>query len=314
MRIEKIKRDATEVTKIINKRSNKMSNAHAEFKVPEDKTISLNDYSTDESGGFDKKSAKKEVKNSISELKKLQRIFYADDRFSLLIVLQASDTAGKDGVIRHVMSGINPQGCRVHSFKTPSKEELDHDYLWRHYKALPERGMIEIFNRSHYENVLATKVNPSFILNENLPGIDSVDDIDDVFWQKRYEQINNFEKHLYQNGTHILKFFLHVSKEEQKERLLARLDNPDKNWKFNSNDLRAREQWDEYQLAYQAMLNNTSKEYAPWYVIPADKKYFARMAVGEIILEKLKSLNLRYPQGESPDLLSKAREQLLNED
>lgn len=291
-----------------------MSNAHAEFKVPEDKTISLNDYSTDESGGFDKKSAKKEVKNSISELKKLQRIFYADDRFSLLIVLQASDTAGKDGVIRHVMSGINPQGCRVHSFKTPSKEELDHDYLWRHYKALPERGMIEIFNRSHYENVLATKVNPSFILNENLPGIDSVDDIDDVFWQKRYEQINNFEKHLYQNGTHILKFFLHVSKEEQKERLLARLDNPDKNWKFNSNDLRAREQWDEYQLAYQAMLENTSKEHAPWYVIPADKKYFARMAVGEIILEKLKSLNLRYPQGESPDLLSKAREQLLNED
>ena len=291
-----------------------MRNAHAKFKVPEDKTISLNDYSTDESGGFDKKSAKKEVKNSISELKKLQRIFYADDRFSLLIVLQASDTAGKDGVIRHVMSGINPQGCRVHSFKTPSKEELDHDYLWRHYKALPERGMIEIFNRSHYENVLATKVNPSFILNENLPGIDSVDDIDDVFWQKRYEQINNFEKHLYQNGTHILKFFLHVSKEEQKERLLARLDNPDKNWKFNSNDLRAREQWDEYQLAYQAMLENTSKEHAPWYVIPADKKYFARMAVGEILLEKLKSLNLRYPQGESPDLLSKAREQLLNED
>ena len=291
-----------------------MSNAHTEFKVPQDKTISLNDYSTDESGGFDKKSAKKEVKNSISELKKLQRIFYADDRFSLLIVLQASDTAGKDGVIRHVMSGINPQGCRVHSFKTPSKEELDHDYLWRHYKALPERGMIEIFNRSHYENVLATKVNPSFILNENLPGIDSVDDIDDVFWQKRYEQINNFEKHLYQNGTHILKFFLHVSKEEQKERLLARLDNPDKNWKFNSNDLRAREQWDEYQLAYQAMLENTSKEHAPWYVIPADKKYFARMAVGEILLEKLKSLNLRYPQGESPDLLSKAREQLLNED
>ena len=291
-----------------------MSNAHAEFKVPEDKTINLNDYSTDETGGFDKKSAKKEVKNSISELKKLQRIFYADDRFSLLIVLQASDTAGKDGVIRHVMSGINPQGCRVHSFKTPSKEELDHAYLWRHYKVLPERGMIEIFNRSHYENVLATKVNPSFILNENLPGIDSVEDIDDVFWQKRYEQINNFEKHLYQNGTHILKFFLHISKEEQKERLLARLDNPDKNWKFNSNDLRSREQWDEYQLAYQAMLNNTSKEHAPWYVIPADKKYFSRMAVGEIILEKFKSLNLRYPQGESPDLLSKAREQLLNED
>lgn len=286
---------------------------YTHFKVPEDASVNLEKYSTNESGGFDKKSAKVEIKSNIKELKEIQRVFYADDRFSLLIVLQASDTAGKDGVIRHVMSGINPQGCRVHSFKTPSKEELDHDYLWRHYKVLPERGMIEIFNRSHYENVLVTKVNPQFILNENIPGIDSVDKIDDEFWQNRYEQINNFEKHLSKNGTHILKFFLHVSKEEQKKRLLSRLDNPDKNWKFNSADLHARAQWNEYQQAYTEMLENTSKDYAPWYVIPADKKHFARVAVGNIILEKLQSLNLRYPSGESDKILTQAREQLLAE-
>jgi PPK2 family polyphosphate:nucleotide phosphotransferase len=291
-----------------------MNYNYNEFKVSEESSVDLKKYSTNESGGFDKKTAKVEIKSNIKELKKIQRVFYADDRFSLLIILQASDTAGKDGVIRHVMSGINPQGCRVHSFKTPSKEELDHDYLWRHYKALPERGMIEIFNRSHYENVLVTKVNPQFLLNENLPGIDSVDKVDDKFWENRYEQINNFEKHLYQNGTHILKFFLHVSKEEQKERLLARLDDPDKNWKFNTADLEARAQWDEYQTAYKEMLENTSKEHAPWYVIPADKKFFARVAVGDIILQKLQSLNLRFPSGESDKILTEAREQLLSED
>lgn len=284
-----------------------------QLKVSEDTSINLKEYSTNESGGFDKKTAKVEIKSNIKELKKIQRVFYADDRFSLLIILQASDTAGKDGVIRHVMSGINPQGCRVHSFKTPSKEELDHDYLWRHYRALPERGMIEIFNRSHYENVLATKVNPQFLLNENLPGIDSVDKVDDKFWQNRYEQINNFEKHLCQNGTHILKFFLHISKDEQKERLLARLDNPDKNWKFSKADMEARAQWDKYQTAYTEMLQNTSKEYAPWYVIPADKKFFARVAVGDIILEKMQSLQLRFPSGQSDKILAEAKEQLLAE-
>ena len=285
-----------------------------QLKVSEDASVNLKEYSTNETGGYNKKTAKVEIKSNIKELKKIQRVFYADDRFSLLIVLQASDAAGKDGVIRHVMSGINPQGCRVHSFKTPSKKELDHDYLWRHYKALPERGMIEIFNRSHYENVLVTKVNPQLILNENLPGIDSVNKIDDEFWENRYEQINNFEKHLCQNGTHILKFFLHVSKDEQKKRLLSRLDNPDKNWKFNNADLEARAQWDEYQKAYAEMLENTSKEYAPWYVIPADKKFFARVAVGDIILEKMRSLNLRFPLSESDKILAQAREQLLTED
>ena len=284
------------------------------FKVPEAVSISLKKYATREDGGLNKKAAKVELKENTKELKDIQRVFYADNRFALLIVLQAPDTAGKDGAIRHVMSGINPQGCRVHNFKTPSKEELDHDYLWRHYKVLPERGMIEIFNRSHYENVLATKVNPSFILNENLPGIDSVDKIDDQFWENRYEQINNFEKHLHQNGTHILKFFLNLSKDEQKKRLLSRLDNPNKNWKFNKADLEARAQWSEYQTAYEEMLEKTSKEHAPWYVIPADKKYFARVAIGSIILEKLQSLNLSFPSGKSESILAEAREQLLSEE
>ena len=285
-----------------------------QFKVPEAATISLKKYATKEDCGLNKEAAKIELKNNTKELKQIQRVFYADKRFALLIVLQAPDTAGKDGAIRHVMSGINPQGCRVHNFKTPSKEELDHDYLWRHYKVLPERGMIEIFNRSYYENVLATKVNPSFILNENLPGIDSVDKIDDLFWENRYEQINNFEKHLHQNGTHILKFFLHLSKDEQKERLLSRLDNPNKNWKFNKADLEARAQWDEYQSAYEEMLQKTSKEYAPWHIIPADKKYFARVAIGSIILEKLQSLDLRFPSGKSEEILAEARAQLLAEE
>ena len=284
------------------------------FKVPEAVSISLKKYATREDGGLNKKAAKVELKENTKELKDIQRVFYADNRFALLIVLQAPDTAGKDGAIRHVMSGINPQGCRVHNFKTPSKEELDHDYLWRHYKVLPERGMIEIFNRSHYENVLATKVNPSFILNENLPGIDSVDKIDDQFWENRYEQINNFEKHLHQNGTHILKFFLNLSKDEQKKRLLSRLDNPNKNWKFNKADLEARAQWSEYQTAYEEMLEKTSKEHAPWYVIPADKKYFARVAIGSIILEKLQSLDLRFPSGKSDEILAQARKQLLAEE
>ena len=285
-----------------------------QFEVPEAASISLKKYATREDGGLNKKAAKVELKENTKELKDIQRVFYADNRFALLIVLQAPDTAGKDGAIRHVMSGINPQGCRVHNFKTPSKEELDHDYLWRHYKVLPERGMIEIFNRSHYENVLATKVNPSFILNENLPGIDSVDKIDDQFWENRYEQINNFEKHLHQNGTHILKFFLNLSKDEQKKRLLSRLDNPNKNWKFNKADLEARAQWDEYQQVYEEMLEKTSKEHAPWYVIPADKKYFARVAIGSIILEKLQSLNLSFPSGKSESILAEAREQLLSEE
>lgn len=286
---------------------------YSKLRVNKGDKVSLENYSANQDGGYNKKTAKKEIKENIKELKKFQEMFYADNRYSLLIILQARDAAGKDGVIRHVMSGINPQGCRVHSFKTPTSNELEHDYFWRHYIALPQRGMIEIFNRSHYENVLATKVNPQWILNERIPGYSRVEDIDQEFWDSRYENINAIEKHLYQNGMRILKFFLNVSKEEQKERLLSRIDEPDKNWKFSSDDLHARSQWDVYSKAFEEMLEKTSKPHAPWYVIPADKKFFARVAVGDIILELFKSLDLHYPPAESPEILEKARIRLINE-
>lgn len=286
---------------------------YKKFKVKGGGKVHLNDFSTNESAGFDKKSAKDEIKKNIKELREFQEMFYADDRYSLLIILQARDAAGKDGVIRHVMSGINPQGCRVHSFKTPTKIELEHDYMWRHYLALPERGMIEIFNRSHYENVLATRVHPEYILNERIPEIDSVDKIDKKFWANRYEAINAIEKHWSENGMRIVKIFLHISKGEQKKRFLARIDDPDKNWKFSSADLVARNEWDKYDEAYEEMLEKTSTDYAPWYIVPADKKYFARIAVGDIILEEFRKMQLRFPPAESSEMLAQAREQLENE-
>ncbi len=281
--------------------------------VKEGMKVSLKDFPTCEDGGYTKTTAKEEIRQNIRELKKLQEMFYADDRYSLLIILQARDAAGKDGVIRHVMSGINPQGCRVHSFKTPTKNELEHDYFWRHYMALPQRGMIEIFNRSHYENVLATKVNPQWILNERIPGYGAVENIDQQFWDARYEDINAIEQHLHRNGMRILKFFLNVSKEEQKKRFISRIDEPDKHWKFSSADLQFRSQWDDYEKAFEEMLEKTSKPYAPWYVIPADKKFFARVAVGDIIIELFRSLDLHFPPAESPEVLEKAREALLKE-
>ena len=233
------------------------------FIVKPGSKVKLKDYDTGYAAGLKKKKGVKELQNNIEELAVLQEKFWADNRYSMLIILQAPDAAGKDGAIRHVMSGLNPQSCRVHSYKAPSREELDHDYLWRHYKDLPERGMIEIFNRSHYENVLATKVNPEYLMSENIPGIDSPEKADKKFWNERYEQINNFEKHIYQNGTRIVKIFLHLSKEEQKERLLARLNEKEKNWKFSSDDLKSRAKWDEFQAAYEEMMEKTSTEYAP---------------------------------------------------
>ena len=285
----------------------------SDFLVKPGSKVKLKEMDTRFSAGLNKKKGQKELVKNISELAEFQEKFWADNRYSLLIILQAPDAAGKDGAIRHVMTGLNPQSCRVHCYKVPSKEELDHDYLWRHYKDLPERGMIEIFNRSHYENVLATKVNPQYLMAENIPGLDKPEKADKKFWNERYEQINNFEKHIYQNGTHILKFFLNLSKEEQKERLLARLNEPEKNWKFSSADLTARAQWDDYQKAYEEMMEKTSTEYAPWHVIPADKKFFARVAIGEIIVEKLKILDLRYPEGESAEDLQKAKAMLMSE-
>lgn len=282
--------------------------------VPTGKKISLKDnFNTDYVGEYDKDSAKKDLKKNRKKLAELQEVFWADDRYSLLIILQASDAAGKDGAIRHVMSGVNPQGCKVSGFKAPSKKELDHNFLWRHYKELPERGQIGIFNRSHYENVLITKVHPEYILNEKLPGIDSVDKIDDKFWKKRYRQINDFEREIYENGTHILKFFLNLSKDEQKQRFLDRLNEPEKNWKFSSGDLKERAFWNDYQKVYEDMLNNTSTEYAPWHVIPADNKWFSRVAIGKIIVQKLKSLDLKFPPAEDPERLKIAREMLEKE-
>jgi PPK2 family polyphosphate:nucleotide phosphotransferase len=206
------------------------------------------------------------------------------------------DAAGKDGTIKHVMKGIDPQGCEVHSFKEPSREELEHDFFWRCAKRLPERGKIGIFNRSYYEEVLITRVHPGLILKQSIPGINSLDDINDDFWKKRFEQINSFEKNVHENGTVILKFFLHVSKNEQRQRFLKRIDQPQKNWKFSLDDVSERAFWNKYQAAYEDAISNTSTKHAPWFIIPADRKWFMRTAVGDIIVSTLESLDLKYPE------------------
>ncbi len=285
--------------------------------VKPDKRISLNkDFETD----YDHKMITREegealLKEGILNLAKMQDKLYAHNRHSMLIVLQAMDAAGKDSAIRHVMSGLNPQGVHVTSFKTPSKEELDHDFLWRHYKALPARGDIEIFNRSHYENVLVTRVHPEYILNENIPGIHSVEDITENFWEKRFKMINRFEKTLTQNGTVVLKFFLHVSRKEQKKRFLERIDDPEKNWKFAAADVEERAHWDKYMDAYELMLPATSKSYAPWYVLPADDKWFTRLCLAAIIAQEFNKIDPSYPviSASEKARLQEMREKLLNE-
>ncbi|MCT3806769.1 polyphosphate--nucleotide phosphotransferase [Elizabethkingia anophelis] len=227
------------------------------------------------------------------KLHKLQEKLYADGSKSLLIIIQAMDAAGKDSLIEHVMSGINPQGCQVTSFKTPSSKEYTHDFLWRHYLALPEKGKIGIFNRSHYESVLICKVHPEYNLGEKV--WKDVKDFDDKFWNNRYESIRNFEKHLSENGTKVIKFFLHVSKEEQKKRLLDRINEPEKNWKFSSGDLKERALWDKYQKAYEEAINETSTEYAPWHILPADNKWFTRLTACQIITQTLEKMDLKFP-------------------
>lgn len=221
------------------------------------------------------------------KLSKFQDVMYAHNRYGVLICLQGMDTSGKDSLIREVFKEFNPRGVVVHSFKTPNSTELEHDYLWRHYLALPEKGKFAIFNRTHYENVLVTRVHPEYILNENLPGIEKVADITPEFWNNRMEQINNFEKHIAQNGTIVLKFYLHLSKDEQRERLLRRLDEADHNWKFSPGDLKERERWEDYMSCYESAINNTSKPHAPWYVVPADDKEMARYIVAKIIWEEM---------------------------
>ncbi|HAY3535517.1 polyphosphate kinase 2 family protein [Elizabethkingia anophelis] len=227
------------------------------------------------------------------KLHKLQEKLYADGSKSLLIIIQAMDAAGKDSLIEHVMSGINPQGCQVTSFKTPSSKEYTHDFLWRHYLALPEKGKIGIFNRSHYESVLICKVHPEYNLGEKV--WKDVKDFDDKFWNNRYESIRNFEKHLSENGTKVIKFFLHVSKDEQKKRLLDRINEPEKNWKFSSGDLKERALWDKYQKAYEEAINKTSTEYAPWHILPADNKWFTRLTACQIITQTLEKMDLKFP-------------------
>ncbi|KQN38863.1 polyphosphate--nucleotide phosphotransferase [Pedobacter sp. Leaf41] len=272
-----------------------MKNEFKELIVQGDKKFSIKSAKTDFTGGYNKETAKDALINSKIEVNHLQEKLYASATHSILIIFQAMDAAGKDSAIEHVMSGLNPQGCQVFSFKVPTSEEYKHDFLWRHIKALPERGRIGIHNRSHYENVLVCKVHPKYILSESLPGFDEVKKINKNFWKKRYESIKNFEEHLAANGTVVLKFFLNVSKDEQKQRFLDRIEDPTKNWKFSSGDIEERALWDEYMKAYEDAINETSTKESPWHIIPADKKWFARLAISEIVADKLKSLNIKFP-------------------
>lgn len=238
-----------------------------------------------------------------AKLSDLQDVMYSHNKYGVLICLQGMDTSGKDSLIREVFKEFNPRGVVVHSFKTPNSSELEHDYLWRHYIALPEKGKFAIFNRTHYENVLVTRVHPEYVLGENLPGINSVEDITPKFWKKRIKQINNFEKHITENGTIVMKFFLHLSKEEQRERLLRRLEEEKHHWKFSPGDLKEREHWKEYQKYYQEAINKTSTDYAPWYIIPADDKDMARYIVAKIIWEEMQ----KYTDIKEPELDDKVK-------
>ncbi len=275
--------------------------------------FSLNDFKTEYSGKLENEDGKNMLEEEQKNLRALQEKLYADGSKSLLIVLQAMDAAGKDSLIENVFGGVNPQGCEVTSFKTPNDQEYKHDFLWRHYVALPAKGKIGIFNRSHYESVLVCKVHPEYNLSEKV--WDSVDDFDEKFWEERYESIRNFEKHLTENGTTVIKIFLHISKDEQKKRFLDRIDEQEKNWKFSMGDLPERALWEEYMKAYERAINETSKNHAPWFVIPGDDKWFARVAAIQIIIEALEGMDLKFPKLSEADLneLEGARKQLENE-
>ncbi|WP_159018002.1 MULTISPECIES: PPK2 family polyphosphate kinase [Algibacter] len=250
--------------------------------------------------------AKSELKSIRKKLGEWQNIMYAHDKHAVLVCLQGMDTSGKDSLVREVFKEFNVRGIECHSFKVPTDLERGHDYLWRHYLVLPQRGKFGVFNRTHYENVLVTRVHPEYILGENIPGIETVDDVNEAFWDKRFEQINNFEKHLADNGTIIFKFFLNLSKEEQKSRLLRRLDKPEKNWKFSPDDLKERKLWDKYQDCYQDAINRTSKSHAPWYTIPADDKPTARLLVAKILHDNL----IKYTDITEPELNDKIKANL----
>jgi PPK2 family polyphosphate:nucleotide phosphotransferase len=283
------------------------------LRVDDPDRFKLSSIDPDETFGIDcdKSEAKAILAGDIKRLSELQERLYAHDRWSVLVVLQAMDAAGKDGVIKHVMSGINPQGCEVHAFKAPSAEELDHDFLWRVGMRLPSRGRIGIFNRSHYEEVLVVRVHPEFLERQKLPKECTGKNL----WEHRFKSIRAFERHLARNGTKVVKFFLHVSKEEQRKRLLARLDEPAKRWKFELGDIAERKLWDKYMAAYQDMIRETSREEAPWYVVPADNKPFARLVVSAALIETLESLHLQYPRvtGKALAEMRQVREALLKE-
>lgn len=273
-----------------------MSSIIEKLRAKTDGKFKLADYSTNDPCGYKKDEGLKALSEYKEQMKELQERFYADNSHSLLIIVQAMDAAGKDGAIKHVMSGINPQGCQVYSFKQPSSSDYEHDFLWRHYKSLPERGRIGIHNRSHYEYVLICKVHPHYILSERLPGYSKVAHFNKKFWDNRYESIRQFEAHLSRNGTKILKFFLHVSKEEQKKRFLSRIDDKYKNWKFSSSDIEERGHWDKYMKAYDDAIRETATEESPWFIIPADRKWFARLAVGKIITNALEKMEPEFPK------------------
>lgn len=275
--------------------------------------VDISKLDTEYKGELTKADGKNLLEQEKIKLRELQEKLYADGSKSLLIVLQAMDAAGKDSLIEHVFSGVNPQGCEVTSFKTPSEKEYSHDFLWRHYMALPAKGKIGIFNRSHYESVLVCKVHPEYNLNEKV--WKSTDEFDDKFWNNRYESIRNFEKHLAENGTTIIKIFLNISKKEQKKRLLDRIEENDKNWKFSVGDLPERALWNNYMTVYEKAINETSKDHAPWFVIPGDDKWFARVAAVQIIIDALEDMNLKFPKLSENDLkaLENARQQLESE-
>jgi PPK2 family polyphosphate:nucleotide phosphotransferase len=288
------------------------------FCVPVGKKVRLKDYNPGWNQGAEfeelgkdalKERAKAILDEHLAELTEAQELLYADGRYSVLIVLQAMDAAGKDGTIKHVMSGVNPQGCQVFSFKKPSAEELAHNFLWRYMKSLPERGRIGIFNRSYFEDVLVVKVHPE-LLGRQLPR--DKEKVGKKFWEERYEDINAFERHLVRNGTVVLKMFLHVSKGEQKRRFLQRLERPEKNWKFSPSDLAERGYWDDYMAAYEDAMSATSTEWAPWYVVPADYKWITRTVVADVVTSAIRGLDLKYPEvtAEQRKLLAEARKKL----
>jgi PPK2 family polyphosphate:nucleotide phosphotransferase len=265
------------------------------YRVIDGKKFRLKDADPGDTGELksaDKPRAKEALQNGIRELAELQDVLYAQDRWALLLIFQAMDAAGKDGTIKHVMSGVNPQGCQVSSFKGPSSEDLDHDFLWRCVKHLPERGRIGIFNRSYYEETLVVRVHPEFLAGQKIPEACRTKKI----WENRFQDIRAFERYLHRNGTVVVKFFLHVSKKEQQKRFLERLDNPDKNWKFSINDAKERGFWDDYMEAYEDTIRETATEDSPWYVVPANNKWFTRVIVGAAIIDTLDSLKLHYPK------------------